>query len=182
MQILCLKDGSAVEIQALKSARRTFVTQSVDEAVAAIRSRGATVLAVVARALTDSEGGRLIGARLATGIHLIVCLERHDHAVLPLGDFDIALPWDRRDELPDVLQEWAYRVESPKAVYNSPLTPRDQQIALMIAEGLTNAQIGQRTGLQDQSVRNAVRVILRKLDCENRVQVALKLARSSVTH
>ena len=36
-------------------------------------------------------------------------------------------------------------------------------------------RIGQIMGLQEQSVKNLVSVVMRKLNCENRVQVALKM-------
>jgi DNA-binding NarL/FixJ family response regulator len=42
---------------------------------------------------------------------------------------------------------------------------------------MSNRKISQITGLREQSIKNLVSVIMRKLHCENRVQVALKLAR-----
>ncbi|MFN3729134.1 MAG: LuxR C-terminal-related transcriptional regulator [Fimbriimonadaceae bacterium] len=56
-----------------------------------------------------------------------------------------------------------------------PLTPREAEVASLIAKGLSNRQIAQRLELQEQSVKNLASVILAKLGCENRVQVALRL-------
>jgi DNA-binding NarL/FixJ family response regulator len=49
----------------------------------------------------------------------------------------------------------------------------------MVAKGLPNRRIAQSLGLREQSVKNLVSTVMRKLDCENRVQVALKLAARS---
>jgi len=60
------------------------------------------------------------------------------------------------------------------AVDNS-LTRREQEIARLVAQGLSNRRISGISGLREQSVKNLVSVIMRKMGCENRVQVALKL-------
>jgi DNA-binding NarL/FixJ family response regulator len=56
------------------------------------------------------------------------------------------------------------------------LTRREYEIACLIAKGLSNRQIAVRLDIGEQSIKNAVSFILRKLKCENRVQVALQLA------
>lgn len=53
------------------------------------------------------------------------------------------------------------------------LTRREEEVANLIAKGKSNRQIADELGLREQSVKNLVSVIMRKLDCENRVQVAL---------
>lgn len=55
------------------------------------------------------------------------------------------------------------------------LSRREYECALLVAKGLSNRKIANITGLREQSVKNLVSVIMRKLHCENRVQVALKL-------
>ncbi len=57
------------------------------------------------------------------------------------------------------------------------LTRREFEVAQLIAKGLSNRRISQVTTLREQSVKNLVSVIMRKLQCENRVQVALKLTK-----
>lgn len=58
------------------------------------------------------------------------------------------------------------------------LTKREHEVALLVAKGMPNRKISQLTGLREQSIKNLVSVIMRKLHCENRVQVALKLTRT----
>jgi DNA-binding NarL/FixJ family response regulator len=57
----------------------------------------------------------------------------------------------------------------------SVLTRREYEVAQLVARGLSNRRVAGVTGLREQSVKNLVSVIMRKLRCENRVQVALKL-------
>lgn len=73
-------------------------------------------------------------------------------------------------------------VREPGAYYGTyprMLTPREHEVAMMIAKGMPNRRISETIGLREQSVKNLVSTIMRKLDCENRVQVALKLASKS---
>ncbi len=60
----------------------------------------------------------------------------------------------------------------------SALTPREAEIVGLVAEGLTNAGIGQRLRMSEMTIKTYVSRILAKLDCTNRVQVAL-LARDA---
>lgn len=60
------------------------------------------------------------------------------------------------------------------------LTRREYEVAQLVAKGMSNRKISQVTGLREQSIKNLVSVIMRKLHCENRVQVALKLTRAGV--
>lgn len=56
------------------------------------------------------------------------------------------------------------------------LTPREVEVATLIGQGMSNRQIAQILGIQEQSVKNLASTIMRKLDCKNRVQVALRLS------
>lgn len=56
------------------------------------------------------------------------------------------------------------------------LTRREYEVAMLVAKGFSNRRIAVITGLREQSIKNLVSVIMRKLKCENRVQVALRLA------
>lgn len=53
------------------------------------------------------------------------------------------------------------------------LTPAEHQVALLVAEGLSNAAIARRLTMTESSVKTYVSRILTKLACENRVQAAL---------
>jgi DNA-binding NarL/FixJ family response regulator len=52
------------------------------------------------------------------------------------------------------------------------LTHQEQKIVVLVAQGLTNKKIAQRLGRSVFTVRNQVRVIMRKLELKNRVQMA----------
>ncbi len=54
-----------------------------------------------------------------------------------------------------------------------PLTLREQQILKLIAEGLTNRQIGDRLQLAEKTVKNYVSGLLDKLGLERRTQAAV---------
>jgi len=53
------------------------------------------------------------------------------------------------------------------------LTPREAEVAALVAEGLSNAEIGRRLHASEPTVKTYVSRILTKLDCANRVQAAL---------
>lgn len=66
-------------------------------------------------------------------------------------------------------------VRESRNSYGSRLTSRELDVAKLVAQGHPNRRIAELLELQEQSVKNLVSVIMRKLQCENRVQVALKL-------
>jgi DNA-binding NarL/FixJ family response regulator len=63
-----------------------------------------------------------------------------------------------------------------------PLTLRRQQIACLIAQGLTNREIAQRLGISVFTVRNHVSSLLKKLRVTNRAQVACLMGQHENTH
>lgn len=52
------------------------------------------------------------------------------------------------------------------------LTPRQLQVARLVAEGLGNKQVARRLGISEWTVVNHLREIMRRLECTSRVQVA----------
>lgn len=60
----------------------------------------------------------------------------------------------------------------------NPLTSRELDIILLIAEGLSNHQISERLNISDQTVKNHVTAILRKLGATDRAQAVLICLRS----
>jgi DNA-binding NarL/FixJ family response regulator len=58
------------------------------------------------------------------------------------------------------------------------LTPRESEILHMLAEGMSNAGIGQRLHMSETTIKTYMSRILSKLNCSNRVQAAL-LARDA---
>jgi len=53
------------------------------------------------------------------------------------------------------------------------LTPREQEITRLIAQGLTNKDIATQLFLSEKTVRNNVTVIMEKLDVNNRTQLGV---------
>ncbi|GII01686.1 response regulator transcription factor [Planobispora takensis] len=53
------------------------------------------------------------------------------------------------------------------------LAPRESEVAGLLAEGLSNAEIGRRMNMSETTIKTYVSRILAKLGCSNRVQAAL---------
>ncbi|XVS66588.1 response regulator [Actinosynnema sp. CA-299493] len=53
------------------------------------------------------------------------------------------------------------------------LTPRESDIVALVAEGLSNAEVGRRVHMSEATIKTYVSRILAKLGCRNRVQAAL---------
>jgi len=64
------------------------------------------------------------------------------------------------------------RVDSPLA---SRLTTRELQIAELVAQGLTNGEIGAALWITENSVKQALKRIFRKLDVSARAQMVARL-------
>jgi len=54
-----------------------------------------------------------------------------------------------------------------------PLTPREREVAELVAQGLTNRQIAARLYLSERTAQNHVQHILAKLHLPNRSQIAV---------
>jgi two-component system, NarL family, response regulator DevR len=62
------------------------------------------------------------------------------------------------------------------------LTPQEHRVASLLAEGLSNRQIGHRLGLAEKTVKNHVSAVLTKLGAANRTEAALRAARDLPQH
>jgi len=56
------------------------------------------------------------------------------------------------------------------------LTKRELEVALLVAEGLTNRVIAHKLGIAEWTVVNHLRKVMRKFGCQSRVQVTRRLA------
>lgn len=76
-----------------------------------------------------------------------------------------------------VMMEFA-RIADPHREGNTglpePLSEREQAILLLISQGLTNPEIGDRLNLAEGTVKNYMTTILHKLDVRDRTQAALR--------
>lgn len=59
----------------------------------------------------------------------------------------------------------------------TPLSPREMEILVMITKGLLNKQIGVHLGISEQTVKNHITSILRKLNVQDRTQAAVTALR-----
>ncbi|MCK9824496.1 response regulator transcription factor [Nocardioides cavernae] len=62
------------------------------------------------------------------------------------------------------------------------LTPKEEQILRLVAEGLTNRQIAEQLDLAEKTVKNYVSIVLGKLGVESRTQAAVRAARRPGFH
>jgi len=58
-----------------------------------------------------------------------------------------------------------------------PLTPREQQVAQLLAGGLTNKEIAQRLGITEHTVKFHLNGLLRKLGVSTRTEAVVQAAR-----
>lgn len=58
----------------------------------------------------------------------------------------------------------------------NPLTPREIEIAELVAQGLTNAQIGTKLWITEHSVKQALKRMFRKLEVVSRAQLVARIA------
>ncbi|MDX6604106.1 MAG: hypothetical protein QOF23_615, partial [Solirubrobacterales bacterium] len=63
-------------------------------------------------------------------------------------------------------------VRAPVAQLPDGLSPREAQILDLVAEGLSNREIGTRLSISEHTAANHIRSILRKTDCANRTEAA----------
>lgn len=122
------------------------------------------------RAVAGGEGGQPVPEAL--GAHRAGEL-RDEHADVDLAEavrLCIALtgsePAARRPHLPMPTDD--------------PLTSREREIALLVADGLSNRDIGERLGISRRTVDGHVERMLRKLAFTSRSQIASWMSSRSV--
>ena len=62
------------------------------------------------------------------------------------------------------------------------LAPREREVAGLVAQGMTNAEIGERLFIQPESVKKTVTRILTKLQLRDRVQLVIILRDAQSSH
>jgi DNA-binding CsgD family transcriptional regulator len=81
-------------------------------------------------------------------------------------------------EIATALSGLLARLLLPSMPYEQPVddwawTPREREIARLVADGLTNRQIAARLGITPDTVKKHLTNALLKADCTNRTQLAL---------
>lgn len=59
-----------------------------------------------------------------------------------------------------------------------PLSQREMEILVAVAEGCSNKEIGQRCGISDQTVKNHLTAVLRKLGASDRTEAVVRALRN----
>lgn len=154
---------------------------SVHDAVRLLHSAG--ILVVVGEGFGADDWVQLGQVRISGSVRVVLVADPTTVQVGPSTADAVALA---RDGLRSLFQ--AVRVVSGGDIvnvvresavsYGRPrrgLTRREYEVAQLVAKGFKNNRISTTLGLREQSVKNLVSSIMRKLNCENRTQVALKL-------
>lgn len=193
---LCSKEGLFADaLASLLDHQGTFqvvaTEQSPRDLINAAKEYRAQVMIVDSLEMDRSELQYLLGARAFGDFGIVLLVSDEDRAEF------VEVPVDRlvrrnagANELFAALEDLGGSVqlsarpfvrETRRSYGNgNDLTRREYEVAQLVAKGMSNRKISQVTGLREQSIKNLVSVIMRKLHCENRVQVALKLTRSGI--
>lgn len=73
-----------------------------------------------------------------------------------------------------VFAEFARLAPTPPTALDEPLSERELDVLRLVAEGLSNKEIGQRLSLAEGTVKNYLSGVLQKIDARDRTQAALR--------
>ena len=178
---LCIKDRLSLDaysavLDRCRSLRVVAREMNVSDFISSAKKNMAHVLVVDSEQLDDDELQFLLGAQAAG-----------DFLLAMIGDKDCGATADAVILRSSTGVEFVEALSSlvvdegesgnGKRLYGmaDKFTQRESEVAELIAKGFSNRTIAEVTELHSQSVKNLVSVIMRKLKCENRTQVALKL-------
>ena len=112
-----------------------------------------------------------------TAEHLIETIRRVAHGEHPINESLTTRPKVAEQVLLQ-FQELSRRNEAE--VYISPLTPREMEILKYIGQGLLNKQIALELGISEQTIKNHVTSILRKLNANARTEAVVLALRQGL--
>jgi DNA-binding NarL/FixJ family response regulator len=95
--------------------------------------------------------------------------------VVAAGDAMLSPPVTRR-----LIAEFVTRSPTPTAPPLDGITPREREVLLLVAEGLSNTEIAERLFIGAGTVKSHIAHLLTKLDARDRVQLAIHAFRSGL--
>lgn len=174
--LVCLFSGSRFHVVTAGTNHR--------ECIRSARQEQADLFIFDLRGSTDNDVQFLLGAQTFGEFQTVLLCDEGEK--LPPG-FEVSVPRtmpgqalvDKANELGSELVRPILRGRGrPRMITNGlELSNREYEVACLIAKGYTNQKIAETMLLKEQSVKNLVSTVIRKLHCENRVQVALRLTR-----
>jgi DNA-binding NarL/FixJ family response regulator len=165
---------------------------SAKSLISAAKDQRADVLILDSYRLDKNDLQFILGARAFGDFAVVLLYTEEDQELFVDAPVDKLVPRSAGpDRLYDALGELGGKVRivrpyvregrRPYGGYSNSLdlSRREYEVAQLVAKGMSNRKISVVTGLREQSVKNLVSVIMRKLRCENRVQVALRLTQGA---
>jgi predicted ATPase/DNA-binding NarL/FixJ family response regulator len=181
-----LESARSLEAASLEMARRIDDKERIAMALAALaglaaaqdRPTRALRLAAAATALNEATGQRNSPAWHATVERWLEPARRalSAEASLAAQAAGLAMPLD--EAIADALAPDDPAADEPAQAVSQPsrapggLTPREQEVAALVARGLTNRQIADELVITEGTAANHVKHILAKLTLDSRVQIA----------
>jgi DNA-binding NarL/FixJ family response regulator len=114
-------------------------------------------------------------------VHAAISSQRLIECVRAVARGETVLDADVTGELLHRLDDVARAGDDGQARAHGPLTARQQAVAELVAEGLTNAEIAERLQLSRATVKGHITVALRRLGLRDRTQLAIHVHRSTRT-
>ena len=111
-------------------------------------------------------------------VHAAVSSQRLVECVRAVARGETVLDANVTGELLHRLDDVARSGDDGQARAHGPLTARQQAVAELVAEGLTNAEIAERLQLSRATVKGHITVALRRLGLRDRTQLAIHVHRS----
>jgi len=112
-------------------------------------------------------------------VHAAVSSQRLIECVRAVARGETVLDADVTGELLHRLDDVRRSADDEGARGHGPLTARQQGVAELVAEGLTNAEIAERLQLSRATVKGHITVALRRLGLRDRTQLAIHVHRST---
>ena len=141
-----------------------------------------------------SAAGQIASACPATRIVMLTVSEHEDDllAAVKAGASGYVLKGARAGELAGVIRSvndgevyvtpalaWGMlrELQTPRTSPYDDLTDREREVLELVAEGLSNQEVGERLGLAEKTIKHYMTNILGKLQVRSRVEAALLVAR-----